>query len=369
MLFNFITIFQGKGRLMKIGKFTNSLILCSSLLGLAFCPNVFALEGTDFENDFLIWNDDDSYTSSHTHNEGDGYYDGSKELNFDEPDVIDVEKYNFINGYSSTDGSSASTQRNTVYTKPPLSSSTRVNTTSKPKPRVISKNDGTTTGGIQISSDDTVNKVTTTTTTTTEMTSADQDIVRGPVDNSNISKSINNTLDSAAIDESFAAIDMPGNTSDHFHSDVRTYSHPHTHDTNCGHYQPKDMNDNKQEIVIAGKDINQALNSLEKMERYRKKRIIKVKDENMRKYGLGARVAVDWSGPIEPLMREIAAFSGYNFKVLGLEPAIPVIASVSHEDVELGDIARDVHLQSKDRADIVIYPNSRTIELRYIELG
>lgn len=134
-------------------------------------------------------------------------------------------------------------------------------------------------------------------------------------------------------------------------------------------YIPENMDRNMQQLSKTGASINSAINTLENIERYKKNRIIRVIDEDMGQYGLGSRVQVDWTGPIEPLMREIAAFAGYNFKVVGMSPAIPVLISSIHDDVEIGDIAREAHLQAKERADIVIYPKNKTIEIRYTELG
>ncbi len=134
-------------------------------------------------------------------------------------------------------------------------------------------------------------------------------------------------------------------------------------------YVPENMERNMQQLSKAGESINSAINTLENIERYKKNRIIRVIDEDMVKYGLGSKVQVDWTGPIEPLLREIAAVSGYNFKIVGMSPAIPVLVSSIHDNVEIGDIAREAHLQSKDRADVVIYPKNKTIEIRYTELG
>jgi ribosomal protein L21E len=136
-----------------------------------------------------------------------------------------------------------------------------------------------------------------------------------------------------------------------------------------GIYIPKTLAENKASMMIAGADINAAISNLEKNERYRKQRIVKVVDENMASYGLGKRVVIDWTGPVESLMKEVADYSGYNFKVVGIAPAIPIIVTVAHSDIEIGDIIRTAHLQAKERADVVIYPRSKTIEIRYFELG
>lgn len=82
-------------------------------------------------------------------------------------------------------------------------------------------------------------------------------------------------------------------------------------------------------------------------------------------YGMGMQTSIDWSGPVEPLLRQIAKASDYRVRVLGTQPAIPVIVTVSATNEILGDVLRDVGYQCGRRASVVVFPGSRVIELRY----
>lgn len=82
-------------------------------------------------------------------------------------------------------------------------------------------------------------------------------------------------------------------------------------------------------------------------------------------YGMGGLSSVDWSGPIEPLVRQIGRASNYRVVVLGTQPAIPVLVTVYTKNAMLGDILRDAGYQAGRRATISIYPEGRVIELRY----
>lgn len=82
-------------------------------------------------------------------------------------------------------------------------------------------------------------------------------------------------------------------------------------------------------------------------------------------YGMGGLTTVDWSGPVEPLLRQIAVAANYRLRVLGTEPGIPVIVTIYTKNTMLGDVLRDVGYQTGRRACVVVYPNSRVIELRY----
>jgi defect-in-organelle-trafficking protein DotD len=82
-------------------------------------------------------------------------------------------------------------------------------------------------------------------------------------------------------------------------------------------------------------------------------------------YGMGMGTSVDWSGPVEPLLRQIAASAGYRLRTLGTAPAIPVLVTVYANNQMLGDVLRDVGYQCGRRASVVVFPESRVVELRY----
>lgn len=83
------------------------------------------------------------------------------------------------------------------------------------------------------------------------------------------------------------------------------------------------------------------------------------------KGGMGCKANLDWSGPIEPLLTEIARLTDYRVKVLGNTPPIPIIVSITADNRVIADIVKDAGLQAGKRANLVVYPCSRIIELRY----
>lgn len=82
-------------------------------------------------------------------------------------------------------------------------------------------------------------------------------------------------------------------------------------------------------------------------------------------YGMAGLTSIDWSGPVEPLVKEIAKSTGYRLRVLGTQPAIPVIVTVYDKNMMIADVLRDVGYQCGRRAAVVVFPESRVIELRY----
>lgn len=81
--------------------------------------------------------------------------------------------------------------------------------------------------------------------------------------------------------------------------------------------------------------------------------------------GMAGLATIDWSGPVGPLVQQIAKVSNYRVRVLGTEPAIPVLVTVYSKNTMLADILRDVGYQCGRRATVVVYPTSHVIELRY----
>ncbi len=86
---------------------------------------------------------------------------------------------------------------------------------------------------------------------------------------------------------------------------------------------------------------------------------------NPASYGMAGLTSVDWSGPVEPLVNQIARVTHYRIRVLGTAPAIPVLVTIYAKNTMIADIVRDIGFQCGRRATVVVFPDSRVIELRY----
>lgn len=85
-------------------------------------------------------------------------------------------------------------------------------------------------------------------------------------------------------------------------------------------------------------------------------------------YNLQVRASVDWAGPIAELCSRIAKAAHFRMRVLGKEPAVPVLISLNVQDESLAEILRDIDYQAGKKAYIHVYPNSQVIELRYAKI-
>lgn len=76
-------------------------------------------------------------------------------------------------------------------------------------------------------------------------------------------------------------------------------------------------------------------------------------------------VSIDWSGPIEPLLRRVAWMTNYKLRIIGLRPAIPVLVTIFAKNTPVGYILRDANFQAASKASVQVYPGICVIELRY----
>ena len=76
-------------------------------------------------------------------------------------------------------------------------------------------------------------------------------------------------------------------------------------------------------------------------------------------------ISVEWTGSIEPITRTRADRAGYQMQVNGNRPPVPVVVSLVAHDKSVVEVLRDVGLQAGQRADVVVDPERRVVELNY----
>ncbi len=82
-------------------------------------------------------------------------------------------------------------------------------------------------------------------------------------------------------------------------------------------------------------------------------------------YGMALNASIDWSGPVEPLVQQLAQAVKYQVRILGVKPSIPILVTLSERNVPVADILRDAAFQCGERAELVVLPDSKVIEIRY----
>jgi defect in organelle trafficking protein DotD len=81
---------------------------------------------------------------------------------------------------------------------------------------------------------------------------------------------------------------------------------------------------------------------------------------------MAQKASVDWTGPVEPLVKKVAAASHYQLHVLGQRPAIPTLVKLNAKEQTLAQILRNLGYQIRHAANITVYPKRKIIELKYV---
>jgi defect-in-organelle-trafficking protein DotD len=129
----------------------------------------------------------------------------------------------------------------------------------------------------------------------------------------------------------------------------------------------KDLRAADVQLTATANSVNKSLQELAEIDRaiHPQARLPSPVEPDM--IGMGQLASIDWNGPIEPLAKKIAEATDYNLKVIGTSPAIPILISITAKDTPLADILRDAGFQCGNRANLVVYPASKVIELRYVK--
>ncbi len=82
---------------------------------------------------------------------------------------------------------------------------------------------------------------------------------------------------------------------------------------------------------------------------------------------LNQAVAIKWYGPIEPLLAQLSAMTGYQFQVFGKPPSLPVLINIdtTYTSTSAINIIRNADLQAGLKVAILIFPTQKIISLRY----
>lgn len=130
-------------------------------------------------------------------------------------------------------------------------------------------------------------------------------------------------------------------------------------------FKPRVRDEAEVKIAESADSVSESLKELAEIERAVHPEVTLPVAPNPARVGMAGTASIDWTGPVEPLVRRLAAASHYRVRILGPRPAIPVLVQVTTQDVPIMDILRDVTYQAQKQADIVLYPSTHVIELRY----
>lgn len=128
---------------------------------------------------------------------------------------------------------------------------------------------------------------------------------------------------------------------------------------------PSASEDATVKLAEAATSVSQSLNQLKAIEKASSPPINNKRLPYPTTYDMAELTSIDWTGPIEPLLKRIASMCGYTLRVIGQRPAIPVLVTISAKNTPVGYILRDANFQAGSKAGVNVFPGIHVIELRY----
>lgn len=124
-----------------------------------------------------------------------------------------------------------------------------------------------------------------------------------------------------------------------------------------------DETDSNNKLAQAAASVSESLAELARIQRS----VHEVKqfksDPNLVRIQAG-RVSIDWTGPVETLLGKIAQSTDIHYRTIGTKPPLPIIVSVTANDVLVSDLIRDVAYKIQAQAAISL-SKDKVLELRY----
>lgn len=117
----------------------------------------------------------------------------------------------------------------------------------------------------------------------------------------------------------------------------------------------------------AATSVSKNLNTLAENEQAANPPKVVVAAPNPATYDMNILASVNWQGEIQPLLSALVKKTDYRLRVMGKAPGIPVMISINAKNEMIGNIIRDIGLQAKKRAEVVVFPSTRIVELRYMD--
>lgn len=120
------------------------------------------------------------------------------------------------------------------------------------------------------------------------------------------------------------------------------------------------------ELAEAAVSVDKSLDTLSELSAERAILQVQPQTREQLDYGMYQLASVDWVGPGEPLIKQLAQAAGYHVRTIGKAPVYSGLVAIDKRQVAIGELLRDVALQMEHTADVVVFPKSKLIEIRYL---
>ena len=123
-------------------------------------------------------------------------------------------------------------------------------------------------------------------------------------------------------------------------------------------------------LVKSAQNISSSLTLLSEAEQFEK---MKQNPNQPRIYkqvaGMEQMVTMPWHGTLEQAVSKLASYSGFEVKFMGKPPVTPILIQIGANPATVSDHMRNLGIQAGNRADVIIDPAQKIVEVRYSNGG
>tara|TARA_A100001015_G_scaffold170048_1_gene188996 strand:+ start:841 stop:1368 length:528 start_codon:yes stop_codon:yes gene_type:complete len=80
---------------------------------------------------------------------------------------------------------------------------------------------------------------------------------------------------------------------------------------------------------------------------------------------MAGKASVDYNGPVEPMLKQLATVSHLKFRSIGRPLAIPPMISIYVRRTPIADILKDISYQVQKQAQVQLIEDEKVLEIRY----
>ncbi|MDH0341973.1 DotD/TraH family lipoprotein [Chromobacterium haemolyticum] len=121
-----------------------------------------------------------------------------------------------------------------------------------------------------------------------------------------------------------------------------------------------------QSLLKSARNIEQSLTLLSEAEQFEKMKQNPTQPRVFKQIsGMEQVVTMPWSGTLEQAVTKLANYSGYDPKFIGKPPALPILVQIGREPATVSDHMRNLGIQAGTRADLIVDPRHKVVEVRY----
>lgn len=129
-------------------------------------------------------------------------------------------------------------------------------------------------------------------------------------------------------------------------------------------YDPMIRTEIDQQIAQSSSQAANALQTLAMIQRARTAPAPSSLDESVLPDELRRKTTVNYSGPGDEVVKDLAGRIGYSFSETGSKPTVPAMVNLALTDASVGKALEDIGLQVQGTATVIVNPNVRSIEYR-----